>query len=314
MRSGFRWWVIIGCVGLLAVDAACLLADCWWRLELLCHFQVPYFAAAIFALLMMFVLRSNYRWYVLPALLVVLHGARVLSWYLPSTELSGASNEQPLRLLEINVHTSNRNHQAVLDCIQRNDPDVVALLEVDETWMRALEPLLYRYAFHLAHPRPDNFGIAVFSKLPWRNERVVMLGPAMLPTITAYLSMSGDTSVRLVVTHPLPPVGRSQAAARDAHLSELADLIDSDRAILVGDLNVSMWSPAYNRLVRRSELLNARQGFGIQASWPDNLRPLRIPIDHCLLRGLMDVLDCRVLRSVGSDHLPLRVDLRIGLD
>ncbi|MFA7237966.1 MAG: hypothetical protein WC058_13970, partial [Phycisphaeraceae bacterium] len=62
------------------------------------------------------------------------------------------------------------------------------------------------------------------------------------------------------------------------------------------------------------ELLNARQGFGIQASWPDNLRPLRIPIDHCLLRGLMDVLDCRVLRSVGSDHLPLRVDLRIGLD
>lgn len=314
MRSELRWWVIIGCVGLFAVDAACLLADCWWRLELLCHFQVPYFAAAIFALLMMFVLRSHYRWCVLPALLVVLHGARVLSWYLPSTELSGASNEQPLRLLEINVHTSNRNHQAVLDCIQRNDPDVVALLEVDETWMRALEPLLYRYAFHLTHPRADNFGIAVFSKLPWRNERVVMLGPAMLPTITAYLSMPGDTSVRLVVTHPLPPVGRSQAAARDAHLSELADLIDSDRAILVGDLNVSMWSPAYNRLVRRSELLNARQGFGIQASWPDNLRPLRIPIDHCLLRGLMDVLDCRVLRSVGSDHLPLRVDLRIGLD
>lgn len=90
---------------------------------------------------------------------------------------------------------------------------------------------------------------------------------------------------------------------------------------MVGDLNITMWSPYYKRFARQTGLRNARQGFGILPSWPtketySQISPalsllLAIPIDHCLISPEIKVLNIRTGPNVGSDHRPVITDLLI---
>ena len=83
------------------------------------------------------------------------------------------------------------------------------------------------------------------------------------------------------------------------------------QASVMGDLNMSMWSPYYRDFVDRSHLTNIRQGFGIQPSWPVNLPLLQIPIDHCLITSKIKVSNNQIGKDIGSDHYPLIADLVI---
>ena len=81
--------------------------------------------------------------------------------------------------------------------------------------------------------------------------------------------------------------------------------------IVVGDLNVTMWSPYFTELLEESNLLNARKGYGVVASWPTQFPPLMIPIDHCLTSPDIQVKEIRLLGNIGSDHLPIMLRLVI---
>ena len=54
---------------------------------------------------------------------------------------------------------------------------------------------------------------------------------------------------------------------------------------------------------------HTRAGFGVQATFPAQSRLLRIPIDHVLASCTIGVRDRVIERDVGSDHLPIVVDL-----
>jgi len=69
--------------------------------------------------------------------------------------------------------------------------------------------------------------------------------------------------------------------------------------------------PAFCRFAGESGLRDSRQGFGIQATWPSYMPPLRIAIDHCLVSGNVIVNGRRVGAHVGSDHFPVIVDVSL---
>ncbi len=124
----------------------------------------------------------------------------------------------------------------------------------------------------------------------------------------------GGKPVSIVTTHPLHPLTRRSFALRNDQLGAVGDLA-GDRTqpvMLIGDLNVTMWSPWYRLLVAETQLTNARRGFGVMASWPTFLPPImRLPIDHCLVSDELIVTDCRLGPAFGSDHLPLIVDVAV---
>ena len=70
-----------------------------------------------------------------------------------------------------------------------------------------------------------------------------------------------------------------------------------------------MTSPTKTRL---GVLLPSRLGFGVQATWPSVYRipPMMIPIDHCLVSPDVRVVGRRVGPHIGSDHLPVIVELQ----
>ncbi|MDJ0569918.1 MAG: endonuclease/exonuclease/phosphatase family protein [Pleurocapsa sp. MO_192.B19] len=177
-------------------------------------------------------------------------------------------------------------------------------------WLTKLRPLENNYPYKQASPREDNFGIAIFSKYPIDEIREVYWGPSNIPSLKASLIVSGHR-ISLITTHPLPPVNDDYYHSRNSQLNEVALVSKNvgNPLILIGDLNVTMWSSDYMALETGTNLVNARKGFGILPTWPTILPMFMIPIDHCLVSSDFQVLEIKVGKNVGSDHLPLIVDL-----
>ena len=135
----------------------------------------------------------------------------------------------------------------------------------------------------------------------------------MTPSVIASLTMD-ETSVSFVAAHPWPPSSEFDYRARNNQVEQVGQFMASqpDPRILIGDLNLSMWSPHYRKLISTTGLKNVRRGFGVLPSFPaDSLALIRVPIDHCLVSDDIQVVDCRLGEAMGSDHAPLIVDLVI---
>jgi endonuclease/exonuclease/phosphatase (EEP) superfamily protein YafD len=63
------------------------------------------------------------------------------------------------------------------------------------------------------------------------------------------------------------------------------------------------------------KLIDSERGFGFCPTWPSIRLFPRMTIDHCLVNVDFRVLDRKVERDIGSDHLPVFVRLAlIGQD
>lgn len=288
-------------------------------LELLTHFQLQYFFGAAACAVLLAVLRS-FRWAAAAAVAAVVAGAAL--WPYVAAGPSGLAHasapeaEAPahLRIMLSNVLGTNTDHGRVLAAVVEADPDVVVLQEVTARWMEALEPLRAKYPNVCSGPREDNYLITVFSRHPLENLRVEHLGEAGEPTVAADVVL-GERRLRLVATHPVPPMSRRMLALRNDQLERVARraLVEGRRPlVLIGDLNTTMWSPWAANLRRALRLTDVRAGQGVMPSWPAWLpAACRLPIDHCLVSRDLTVRSCRLGPRVGSDHLPLVVDLAV---
>lgn len=212
----------------------------------------------------------------------------------------------------LNVHTGNLRNDLVRDYPASSSADVLVLAEVSDMWVERLSGLTNTHPFMVLAPRDDNFGIALFSRLPPRRGEIVYLGQAGVPSVEAEFEFNGGLLL-LLGTHPLPPIGGERAHLRDEQLAAVARRIRSTAmpVILVGDLNSTPWAPSYQRFVRESGLHDTFGVRGYQPTWPTGRFPLWLPLDHCLVSGDLKVTRRDIGPAVGSDHHPLRVELRL---
>lgn len=284
-----------------------------WFLDLLSHFPVQIAATAIVPLAVLIGLR---RWKaaILPAVVLALNAVQFLPACSPAKQpsYSGAV----IRAISANVLRSNRHHAKVIDYIRTERPDFFLVMEIDETWLDDLEPLREDYPHCVAQLHRGAFGIALFSRLPIEDHEVVLSETAGVPMIRATLLIGGHR-LNVLGVHPLPPVGSGNTRKRNGQLREIAALAASLRnpKLVLGDLNITPWSPFFSDLLQNGGLRDGRKGFGIQPTWP--MRPgfpslLQIPIDHTLVSDDVEVVARQIGHDVGSDHLPVEMEFRIG--
>jgi endonuclease/exonuclease/phosphatase (EEP) superfamily protein YafD len=251
------------------------------------------------------------RWAAAAVLAAALALAPILPWYLPS----GARAEQPgaagVKLFFANVYFRNYQHKKLIRLIHDERPDVIGLVEVTSQWLRKLDALREDYPYRVAVPDEVFAGIAVFSRLPLSDARVLQLGDTHLPAIAATLA-TAQGPVALVVVHPSSPGTPEYFEQRNRQVRALAEYARAAARPLVvaGDLNMSMWNRHYRPLVEAGGLHNAREGQGVDATWPAGW-PLGVPIDHILATDDVQLRNFRVLRAFGSDHRPITADVAI---
>ena len=234
----------------------------------------------------------------------------------PYFSFSSTTSEQQHRLFLMNVLTSNARKAEVISLIEGTNPDFAILLETDATWIEQLdEALLADWPHHIHIARSDNFGIALYSKLPFSSCDTIDYSTSV-PTPSIRASFQTHKGLlRVIATHSLPPMNSVSFTARNELFAELAKDVrqhGADTTIVAGDFNCTPWSPWFKTLCGESTLHNSMRGQGLGISWtPFGFRILGIPIDHVLVGRRINVTRRHVGDVAGSDHRPVTVDFSI---
>ena len=285
------------------------------RLELTNHFRLQYLWGATLLFIFLLLLKS-WRWSLVALAFVVLNAVHVLPWYFPASgNVPAASAGQHLKLLQSNVKYSNTQYATLIAYVKEEAPDIVTLQEVDKNWLANLGALQADYPYSKFEAEATGSGIALYSKLKLERVERLDLGLSWRPSIQADFKL-GNTLVHVLTIHPPTPTEAPNFRDRNIQFAAVTQHLLSLSApkILIGDFNDTVWSTFHAQMLEQTQMLNARRGYGVLPSWPTWLafKPLMIPIDQCLISPDMEVAAIKTGKDIGSDHLPLVVELIIS--
>lgn len=224
--------------------------------ELLSHFRLQYLVGALVCLTI-FALQKDKLRSLAAGLLLVINGYTVANLYWsegPSTFSGEISENKAHKILLSNVNSSNNEYQRLINLIQQESPDVLVLLEITDVWLDSLQAIQSTYPYKKAIARSDNFGIAVFSKLPLDKADVRYWGISGFPSLALQYQLAGAKTgegITLLATHPLPPITEDMMQQRDTQLLQAAveAAQSTGPVILLGTL---ISRPGRRRLARAS--------------------------------------------------------------
>lgn len=314
MANRTRGFVVaVGLLASLATLASCF-GRWWWGFELATHFRVHYLLILGGAALALALWRS-WRWPLLFGALALFNLALIAPIHENQAAATAVDSSRPVpRALLANVNAWNRNPEPLRRLIAASDPDFILLLEATPWLLAQLRPLAARYPHQVAEPAEDPFGIALLSRHPLQNPRIVRLdGAAGPPAIVATVA-ANPRPFTVIGAHPWPPVSADLAQGRNDLLRALAAIARQTPGptLLLGDLNVSPWSPWFAQLLTDGQLRDSRRGWDLRGSWPSGWWPLRIPIDHILVSEGVTVRRREIGPAIGSDHDPVIVDFQVS--
>lgn len=241
-------------------------------------------------------------------------GIVLLGTYWPYVVPRSSNPSSPTyRFVVMNVLTHNANRQGLTAYLRQLEPDFLLLMEVDDSWREAIQDVLQDDLPHaLGQPRGDNFGIWFMSRHGWDDAQLPQFEAGQPPSIDVLFTIDGQP-LRIVGTHPLPPMSPSAWQSRNTQLANVAESVRDhpcrSKTILAGDLNCSPWSTFFQRLLARSQLSDSAVGQGLRPTWyvlPSWFGGL--PIDHVLVGDDVEVVERSVGPDLGSDHRAVIVD------
>ncbi len=306
--------IVVAISGLAVSTILGFFGGFWWVLDLFSHFRVHY-AGALLVMLFIGAILRFWKCVTIGALALLINLWLLAPFYLSATP-DPASASPHVKLMQVNVHTTNTAFDPLADYIRKEKPDIVSVQEMTREWRDALRERLPNYRVALAIPQANNLGIGLFVRRHADAvvvEHVRQVNWHQLPMIEATL-VTKDQRWHLLSAHTVPPIDRSRANHRDAMLHDIGQWVQdqTEPCIVIGDLNATPWSYPIRRLRAQTGLRHSRWGFGLQGTWPADLPvPGEIPIDHCLHDGRLVTLDCHRGPVVGSDHRPLVVTLAL---
>lgn len=280
-------------------------------LDLASHFRMQVTIAMLVVGAVFWPLQHS-RW----SIVCLLLGGSLAATLVPFIGNGGLPSKDAYRLLSMNVLRRNQQKDKVVDYILRQDPDFVVLQETDATWIHSISKGLGdKWPYRESVPQDDNFGIAIYSKIPWSScETLTFSEQIPNPSISVHFELDDGKRLRVIGTHPVPPMKDRYWRARNESLQNLANDVASgqaERTIVAGDLNCSPWSVHFSDLLNESGLTNCARGNGLGISWmPFHIKLLGLPIDHVLAGERIEILRRVIGPDLGSDHRPVVVDFR----
>jgi endonuclease/exonuclease/phosphatase (EEP) superfamily protein YafD len=294
--------------GVAVATIFAMLAPLGWPFELFSHFRVQYLASALVLAVLL-----AWRRRAVPAVLAVV----IAVWHaLPALSPSYAVAQAPdcvgpvVTVATVNVQFSNARPEAFRAWLATQPADFLLIQEVTPAWAAELEAQA-EYPYRHVLTREDPYGLAVLSRWPLESVTLVDLAGDGLPSFAGTVD-TGRQRIRFLGRHTHWPITPALAAARDEALQGAAQLASAADlpVVLLGDLNLTPDSPAFDRLIDQAELRDVMRGRGWRPTWLASFWPLALRIDHILVSSGLCVEHAEVGPSIGSDHRPVVARLR----
>ena len=304
LTAALLW--LLGGVALATVLA--LLAPLGWPFELFSHFRVQYAAAALLLAVLL-----AWRRAAVPAVLALV----IAGWHaLPGIAAKTGAAEAPdcagplFTVATANVQFSNTRPEAFRAWLATQPADFLVIQEVTEAWAAEFEAQA-AYPYRHIVSREDPYGLALLSRWPLESVTLVDLAGDGLPSLAGIVDAGGQR-IRFLGLHTHWPLTPALAAARDEALQGAAALASAADlpVVLLGDLNLTPDSPAFDRLLDEAGLQDVMHGRGWRPTWLAGFWPLALRIDHVLVSSSLCVEQAEVGPPIGSDHRPVVARLR----
>lgn len=220
-----------------------------------------------------------------------------------------------IRLMSSNILQTNREYQRLIELVNKQDPDVLCLLETDQQWKDGVAPLYQLYPEYRDYVTDNLYGMIVLSKFPIIRSAIKERVQADIPSISLDIDVHGE-EVRMYFVHPMPPspTEAETSDARDAELILVGKEVDQLRkaVIVAGDLNDVAWSDTTRLFRKISGLLDPRIGRGFFNTFHTGLPFMRWPLDHVFHSHHFRLGYMKRLENIGSDHFPIFIELHLA--
>lgn len=199
-------------------------------------------------------------------------------------------------LMWYNVHLNNQQPEKEIELINKHQPDIIALAEInfnDNRW----SPLRKTYPYGCEHREHSPFALAVLSKKPLHN-----CGVYYVDNIPYIRAVTKDLTA-IYALHPPPPLNGYLAQIRQNYLYTVGHHISADPNVLVvGDLNSSPFSPVFREFVQTTGAEMHTSNY--LPTW----QPFGLNIDHVLSHSsTLNEVKVKALPWQHSDHRALLV-------
>ena len=283
--------------------------------DMLVHYSIYALIIAFFLVLIYNVLvrkeKNKSILFLLPLIIIPYVVYNEMGYFYTGENAKG--EEKNLKIISINIFSQNNEYQYLQEYINEEPADLIVLQELTPEWQKNVEFIREKYPYYKEEPRTNNFGIAVYSKIPLDTVITKNYIDEMHPSLIGELKVNGKP-VSILMTHPVPPLpNQERFERRNKQYQLMKDEIDemtNQNIILIGDLNSTVYSPNF-KLVQSDKLKDARTGFGVQNSWNAFIPILRTNIDQCWVSKEMKVTNFYRGKDIQSDHFPIVVELKI---
>lgn len=290
----------------------------WWFADLLANLRVQLVIAAVPLLIGLFLSHCRKTLFLL-IMLTIYH----VSWFVSPARTSTINATLPtaVTVMAANVFTGNQKYDEIERQFRDSNCDVIVVSELSFGLAKHLgDSFVTDYPHFVEFPADrGNFGIGMYSRLSLTNASVEFLTGDSIPTVIADVH-ANDRTFHIVGVHTLPPVGKRAFEHRNRHLKLIADHVrkqktdNADSAVVVmGDLNLTPWSPFFATFLSDARLSQATQGGQLQPTWYRwQAFPFGLVLDHVLLSDELQCVSRTVGEPAGSDHRFVTVE--VGLN
>lgn len=223
--------------------------------------------------------------------------------------VTAPASVRPVSMLSVNVLMENERYDDLRVILDREDPDVLLLMETDQAWADALDSRLDRYTTVKSHIADDHYGMIFATRLDPVSVEFLWPDADDTPALKAVLRAPDGTAFNFIGLHPRPPVPGNTTAVRDKQIKNAALMTSSsDRpTVCMGDFNDVAWSWTTKRFKRYGDFVEPRVGRGMYASFHAEHPLIRLPIDQIFVTEDVNLVSFNRLEGFGSDHFPMAV-------
>ena len=229
--------------------------------------------------------------------------------------VSLSSSKASVSVLVCNVLMDNRETSKLKAIIDRENPDIVFLLETDNWWADQMEYLKEEYPYFLLKPKDNTYGLLFYSKKQPTKLDFKYFVQDDVPSVIATLKLDNDKeeTFDFYGVHPRPPAPKEAKTSvpRDAELVLVGKEVQKKDVptIVAGDFNDVAWSHTSRLFRRLGNLLDPRVGRGMYSTFHADYALLRWPLDHVFHSDEFQIISIKKLEHMGSDHFPIFINL-----
>lgn len=215
-----------------------------------------------------------------------------------------------------NLAYANVDPEHTIQALAASDADILLLQEANGTAAPYLPLLRTRFPYGGGCARARLCDLEILSRLPitrvrWRfRDSAGTFGPDLFWTRATLPNGLSFPIATLHARWPLPPMPQQRFRAA---LIDAAGRLGADGLIIAGDFNLTPWGHGMAELDHG--LLPMRRRTHAVFSFPARAREERVPVpmlplDHLFAGPDWSTVSVRRLPATGSDHYPLRIELR----